>query len=273
MTGITRNKRLLVLAAAAAALAAVILVASSLSSPQGSGPRSSMSSSESRPGADLRAALDAERAGETTEAIALLRRLLEEDPSHTEARRALARVERTAARRPPADLGPGTGGGGGPDAEPPAGGGPGTDPGDPSAEGYDRPREDLGEMLPASVQGYRSTGAESGPADAQVTLEPRLGTEVFGKVTVASMVVRDMGSLSGAAAFVAGTGKAYPNGLSDVKVGVLNGKSGTDGRRLVSVSFARGRFAFEVLLTATSGDPVSYKDEAVRLASLIPATK
>jgi hypothetical protein len=56
-----------------------------------------------------------------------------------------------------------------------------------------------------------------------------------------------------------------------VKVSGVTARFGTDGAHLAAVSFVRGRFGFEVVATAVSGDPKQLKTLVIQAASALPA--
>ena len=75
-------------------------------------------------------------------------------------------------------------------------------------------------------------------------------------------------------ASVSATDEAYPESWSDMTVGLLDGAYGEDGGRRAAISFARGRFAFEVVATF-GGTPLPSDAKTIleSVAEAVPATQ
>jgi hypothetical protein len=126
---------------------------------------------------------------------------------------------------------------------------------------------DIGSLLPASVPGYRMAEVETSTASAIVSAEPASS----GPISRVAFTVSDRKSAARAASWLSGFSKAYPKSLADVNVGDVSGRFGTDGAHLAAVSFVRGRFGFEVVATAVSGDPKQLKTLVIQAASAFAA--
>jgi len=88
------------------------------------------------------------------------------------------------------------------------------------------------------------------------------------------MVVNDMGSVKAADDFIVNTSKkVYSKDGQAVTVDGAEGYFGTDGAALASVSFTRGRFVFEVLVTTSGQAPKNLKDIAMNAAAAYPDTQ
>jgi len=135
---------------------------------------------------------------------------------------------------------------------------------------YTKAAPDLGAFLPTSVPGYRRAEAETSTASAIVSAEPSDRT-VRLTVQRVELSVLDKGTASAASAWVAGLSKAFPEQMSDVVVGDVTGRFGTDGSRLAAVVFSRGRFAFEVVVTVVRGEPATQEAVAIKLAETFAA--
>ncbi len=202
-------------------------------------------------------AVQAQASGDTTRAVVLLGSAVKANPSNTQAKTLLAKI----TPKPVAVV------------KPPAGGAASSPATSSTGDAlYAGAVADVSSLLPKAVKGYAVAGLiPADAADVEAPYEPSKDTSYAGKVPLMVIGVHDFGSPAAASAFVDGAGKAYPKDVASVKVGRLVGKYGHDGRRLASVSFARGRFAFEVTLTTSDGDPAAYKSEVLRIAALIPA--
>ncbi|MBE0417669.1 MAG: hypothetical protein IBX63_07880 [Coriobacteriia bacterium] len=215
----------------------------------------------------------AAESGETTAAVALLERVLAEDPGHERAAALLRRLTSAQANQSE------SGGTSTPDdgATSP-GTQPGPDPGDETPDA-DTPQDDsaflasvgdLRSLLPEVISGWRRGTPVVDSTDATVSFEP-VNPGAISRVVYS---VHDRGSAAEAEAFIENTSKmAYPVDGASVPAGVVDGYFGTDGTRLAMVAFARGRFAFEVMVVVPGGDPASAKESAIALAREFEATR
>lgn len=167
--------------------------------------------------------------------------------------------------------GPGTpasgAGGQGPSAggTPPAGGTPSA--ADPM---WNTPVADVSVLLPTSIEGLSIGSITQDEIAAVVPFDPVRGGPYSASMRRVLLSVRDAGSAEVAAKHRAQVSQVvFSSNASDVTVHGVRGYFGTDGARLATVSFTRGRFVFEVVVTAT-GDPAGVRDAAVRIASAFP---
>ncbi len=92
-------------------------------------------------------------------------------------------------------------------------------------------------------------------------------------VTQLSWAVHDLKSEAAAKSFVAKTSKkAFPKNPGTVTVHGTKAYFGTDGTRFATVSFSRGRYAFEVLVTVNGVAPKTAKSVASEAAKVFPAS-
>jgi hypothetical protein len=137
---------------------------------------------------------------------------------------------------------------------------------------YMRPVPDMGVLLPVSVAGYSAGVVETSTTSAILSLQP---TEEgpMGRASLVVLTALDKGSAAGAAEYVARLDRAYPKDLATVRVGSANSRFGTDGAHLAAVTFARGRFAFEVVVTVPRDAPSHLKDVALQAAESFSAAQ
>jgi hypothetical protein len=217
----------------------------------------------------------AAEAGDTDEAVVMLERILTEDPGHARAAALLRQLNSAdaAGNESASADDPGTQ----PD-EP--GDSPGDSPDDPGEPADDpAPRDDsaylvavgdLDSLLPQLISGWQRGAPVATDVDATVPFTPTTSQAM----SRALYTVHDRGSAEAAQAFIDRTSKvAYRENGATVNVGVVEGYFGTDGSRLATVAFTRGRFAFEVVVTVPGGDPASSKDAVVALAREFEATR
>lgn len=145
------------------------------------------------------------------------------------------------------------------------------DPPNGSPDEYLNGKTDLSALLPAAVPGYTVDNLDKGSEQAALTITPTKGAAQDGAVRVVLMTVYDFGTPAKAAAFVAGQTKAFPVSDQPLSVGVSDGRLGADASRIAAVSFSRGRFAFEVVLTAEKPDALRLKSHLLELVGYFPA--
>jgi hypothetical protein len=149
-----------------------------------------------------------------------------------------------------------------------------SDPGDSATlpvDGWNKPMP-VASLLPKAVAGYKVGIVETTTASAIVPLEPtNAGPQ--GKATIVVLTVFDKMSVSAARTYVNQFQRAYPKDLSSVTIGRLTGRFGTDGSHLAAVVFSRGRYAFEIVLTATRGAPRDLESVVLQAAEAFGATK
>jgi hypothetical protein len=140
------------------------------------------------------------------------------------------------------------------------------------ADAYLKPVAKIASLLPKAVAGYKVGLVETTRDGAIVPLEPT-NAGPLGKATIVVLTVFDKKTATAAQKYVDGFARAYRSDLAPVTIGTLRGRFGTDGSHLAAVTFCRGRFAFEVVLTATRGVPRDLKSVVVQAAEAFGSTK
>jgi hypothetical protein len=140
-----------------------------------------------------------------------------------------------------------------------------------ATDAYAKAVSDIASLLPAVTPGYRLAQVETSIASAIVSAEP---TDRTVRLTIrrVEITVFDEHTSAAASAWVNGLSKAFSQSLASVAVGDLTGRFGTDGSHLACVSFSRGRFAFEVVVTVVRGTAAAQKSATVKLAEAVAAT-
>lgn len=225
----------------AAALALVIIVIGALSyRPSAPSSPPSVTTATPGPGSALyQEALAALASGDTTQATLLLRRAA--DAGSADAKRKLEQLA------PPAST-------------------PATTPAAPS--GYTSAVADMGSLLPVSVPGYRLGVPETSTASALVPASPPKSGSA---IAVIVFEVFDKQTPAAASSFVTKFAKGYPRVRSSVPLGAATALFGTDGSHVAALTFSRGRFAFDVVVTVNTGDPAAVKAQAIAAAKAFPA--
>ena len=139
-------------------------------------------------------------------------------------------------------------------------------------DAYSKATTDLASFLPRALTGYDMSGVETGTVSAIVSAQPT-PSGPQSTVRVVAFTVLDKKSAAAATTWVADANKAYSHDVAVVTVGAMSGRFATDGSRLAVIVFARGRYAFEIAMTALQGDPASLKSLAIKAALALPATK
>ncbi|MDF1542768.1 MAG: hypothetical protein RQ731_07860 [Anaerosomatales bacterium] len=227
---------------------------------------------------DYERARQAAESGDTDKAVEILERILAEDPEHE---RAAALLRQLRADQVAAADSAGTQSGGSGDSATDADGSSSQDPAQPDAPDSAQPRPiddaallapvtDLALLLPQVITGWERGSPLVEGSDATVSFSPTSA----GTVSRALYSVHDRGSVEGALAFIENTSKvAFSSNGADVRIGQENGYFGSDERRLATAVFARGRFAFEVVVTVPDGNPASARDAAIALAGEFEAAQ
>ena len=194
-------------------------------------------------------------AGETTRAINALSSAIEIDPTNSAAKTALQQVT-----NPQSSSGSDGSGAKTPPATPPK-----TTPATTAADPFANAKvADLATLLPKAYPGFGLGTPATAAGDAEVAGSPSGG----GPISHAQWAVYDRGSAADAATFVNKVSKTLYN--KNVAVVTVNGAPahyGTDGVRYATVSFARGRYVFEVVLTVPMSSLKSAQAAAVQAAS------
>ncbi len=201
-------------------------------------------------------AVQAEASGETTKAAELAQAALAADPGNAAARTLLDKIAQG-----PTDPAPNPDE---PDAsidETPAV--------DPDAA-FRKKYENLAALLPTNAAGFSyDIPLQFGP---DITMS---GNQVPASktITLISWAAHDLKTAAAAKSFITKTSKqSFPEDGASVTVNGKKAYFGTDGTRFATVAFARGRYAFEVLVTVSGADPVTAKAIASEAARVFPAT-
>lgn len=199
-------------------------------------------------------ALAALKSGDTTTAVDLLTKAVQADPTDAAAKSRLDKLK----SRPPADL---------PAVAPPVSRAPVAPPSDAA---FMKPVQDIGALLPRSVDGFEAGAKLVEGADAELPLDPATAATAA-KVTRVLLSVHDRGSQSVAEAFVTThMSAAYTKSRSSMDVHGVKASFGSDGTHLAAVIFSRGRFVFEAVFTAAGGDPGTLAGTAQQVANAFP---
>jgi len=138
-----------------------------------------------------------------------------------------------------------------------------------SADMWSKPIKKMASVLPTALAGWTAGNIVSQKGDAQVTFTPDAEGADSGSAIRATFAVHDRGSSAKAATFVKSVDKkVYPGDGATVKFGTQSGYFGTDGARLAVAAFARGRYAFEVVVYSQEGiKPSTLRPLAAKLAA------
>jgi hypothetical protein len=122
----------------------------------------------------------------------------------------------------------------------------------------------IGDMLPASVQGFTLVGKQVGAKEAAVFAEP---VSTSSGMSRATLTVYDRDTATDADAFVKRVSSiVYPRDVSLPAMFRTVAYAGTDGRLLATVEFSRGRYVYEVVGTSLVGKPAALNAQLVALA-------
>lgn len=263
-----RVRRALALGGGAFALAGVVFAGAALSVPRQSEAPRKVVTSLSPVAESQRLIGEAEKAlasDETTKAKDLLRQALALDPSSEKAGELLDEVDddtgsseqTTSANSTSAPT----------DGAGPGGGSPAVD------DSAFEVKVDVKSLLPSAIPGYAMGTVVAESADAVVTAEPQPASEAFRKLVRVLLTVRDRGSSSSADKFVTDVSKRlYAQGAAEVSVSGTPAYFGTDGKRLATVVFVRGRYVFEVLATADTVTASELQPYLLTVAGTFPGT-
>jgi hypothetical protein len=191
---------------------------------------------------------------DTTAAAASLQRAVRLNPDNTDAKKKLAEIAaQQAAARQKSNIPPSE---------------PKPKPSVVTVDPFSKPVKHLTVLLPKQVAGYSLGPSQVLGADAT-----RSGnsTDAASPVARALWAVHDLSSASKAKTFVSKVSKSlYPKDPGTVTIDGISAYFGTDGTRFATVSYVRGRFAFEVVLTSSSGSPSALKSDATKMAEAFP---
>lgn len=230
------RRRVVVVASTVVALALVILAVAAVSAPKKSAPTTSEVSTldqADRLAEDAAGALSRE---DTQTALDLATRALALDPGNGTAARIIDVAEK--AEQETSKTAP----------DPSSGATPSVDP-------YASVVKDIAKLLPARLTDWTRGQQVVQGGEALVTFEPNVGSRDEGTAVRVLVSSHDRGSSASAKEFVNKVTKtAFPVAGSSVQVGtVADGYTGVDASRQVVVGFARGRYAFEVILVPQQG--------------------
>jgi len=138
-----------------------------------------------------------------------------------------------------------------------------------TADTWSKPIKNVASVLPTAIVGWTAGNIVSQKGDAQVTFTPDPDGTDSGTAIRATFAVHDRGNAAKASTFVKSVDKkVYPGDGATVKFGTQNGYFGTDGARLAVAAFARGRYAFELVVYSQEGiKPSTLRPLAVKLAA------
>ena len=144
-----------------------------------------------------------------------------------------------------------------------------------TADTWLKPIKNMASVLPTSITGWSAGNIVSQKGDAQVTFTPDAEGADTGSAVRATFAAHDRGSAAKASTFVRSVDKrVYPGDGATVKFGTQSGYFGTDGARLAVAAFARGRYAFEVVVYSQEGiKPSTLRPLAVKLAAAWSAAR
>lgn len=232
-------------------LAAVILGLWAFSSPKKSTPPTIQLNPAQQSAQLLAQGKKALSQNDTSTAVSLFEKAVEVDPANEGAKQALAAAEATSSSTT------GTTGKKTPAKSTPA-----------SSDVWLK-KLDTDKLLPTAFPDYSIGSKETVGTDTQVT-----GTPAKPNPTVTSIVwaIHDQGSASDATKFVTNVSKKlYTKDVSNPSINGVAAHFGTDGQRFATVSFVRGRYVFEVIITSNRS-PVSDKALAVQAAEAFGTT-
>jgi hypothetical protein len=249
------------------------------------------------PASEYERALAAEKSGDTTAAIAILTGIVQADPKNLAANQMLTGLLVNSGSTTTS----GTAGSGSSSAGSSKSGSASGNPGNGSANGSSGTSKSgtsgsgssttssspapadaaylkaigLTTLLPTTMAGYNVSPAEDQKTIAVVTAEPTGGSAAFGALSMVELTVHDQGTAADAALFPTRVSqRLYPKSAdSKVKVGSFTGYYGTNGQRLATVVFVRGRYVFELIATTVGAGSQQTKALSVAAASAFPASK
>lgn len=258
-TALLRDRRVWWTAGTVVVLAAVILVVAAISAPKKSTPETRKPTPEIQAESLAKQAETALSNGETSTAVALAQQALETDNTNATAKKV---VEQLDAAKPEQA----SNGDEGPSEEP-----------SPTVkdDAYAKAVGDMTTLLPVSISGWSKGTVVKQKSEALVTFEPNRENPAARTAVRALVIAHDRGTSAKANDFIAKVDKrVYTKDRASVDVGSVNAYFASDGARLAVVAFPRGRYAFEVILTAQPRvKPGTLKDVAVLIAKTLPAAK
>ena len=130
--------------------------------------------------------------------------------------------------------------------------------------GYAAALADMSTLLPKGLSGYVLDPPVKTKADASRSGSPKRATDVASNILWS---VHDVKTVSAAHSFVTKTSSMlYGSDKASVTVHGITAYFGTDGTRFATVVYTRGRYVFEVLVTANAVAPSKLQTLAVTAA-------
>jgi len=230
------------------AVAAVLIIAIGAVGPalfgqhRNTGPASTSVAARDRSEQLLAQANVARAAGDTQTALALARSAVEADPSNAAASELVTQLSSGGATSSQTTTTPG---GSSPSTSTAA-----TPSASPDA-GYVQPVADISSLIPTGLAGWSLDPAVADRADVSVSASPVGAGADDGRLIWA---VHDRQTVAGAALFITKTSKVlYGKHAATVAVHGVSAYYGTDGGRLATVTYTRGRYVFELIFPTSLG--------------------
>ncbi|GAB4281396.1 MAG: hypothetical protein Kow0056_16710 [Coriobacteriia bacterium] len=232
--------------ATAAVLALVILGVAALSEPRRASSDSSAALAE-QSSQLYESALSKLESGETTEAIGLLRQAVMLNPANEDAAAKLDELETVTINQ-----GGGAAEGGGSQSSD-SGEGDGSSSSEPPSSDSVGPAS----LLPGSIEGFVTVGdVVEGLDVAQRIYEPTPESQYYFHIVRALLIVHDKRDASGAEGYVESSSqRLFPFESQVLDVDGDAGYFGTDGGTGATAVVPRGRYVFEVILSANAYPP------------------
>lgn len=192
-------------------------------------------------------ALAADASGNTTTAVSLLKQAVVLDPGNTAAKKKIVQIEQRQAQS----------------ARPTTSAPSGTDP-------FLGTAPDLKKLLPKSLAGYSVGMAVVQGPEATVSGQPE---DLTLGITKLVWAVHERKDAKTAAQFTSKVSKAfYGQDQASVQIDGASGYFGTNGTTFATVSYVRGRYVFEIVLSTDGAAPREFKAQAVAAAKAFPDT-
>jgi hypothetical protein len=262
LTG-NRTRAALVAAGTIVVLAGVILGVSALSA-----PKSSVTTSQTQlsPAEEselaYRKGMAALESGQTTEAVAQLEKAVRLDSGNSQASQALE--DATQSDDSPSNSSDDDGTSSKPDGKKPVKEEP------PAKEdpAFLKATDNLKALLPTRLDGYSFGTPTVAEQDALIAATPAMPSSPASR---ALWSVHDRGSAAEANKYIKNVSKAvYAKDPATVAIDGASAYFGTDGARFACVTYVRGRYVFEVVLTSLSGSPKQLKSDAQEASRAFP---
>lgn len=256
----SRNKALWSGAATVAVLAVVLIVFGLFGPLRSKQPATQTPAGLTSPATSSQAlytqALQAQASGDLTRTVQLAQAAVDADPNNAEAK-ALLVTARNAAPKPTSTSTP---------AKPstPTSTVPAVD----RDAAFRKKFENLAALMPTATVGFSFDTPLQFKRDITMS-----GNKVPAGKTVTQMAwaVHDLKTAAAAKSFVSKTSKKlFPKDAGSITIHGTKAYFGTDGTRFATVSFARGRYAFEVLITVDGVDPKTVKALATAAGTAFP---